>query len=240
MKARPDVALSNSTRRWLQTHRWMRLHVLLLALCCLAVLWGTAVGLRLWGVDSLALRYGVSTAVGYGVYLLLLRLWAAWLLRREADLASEVGNGFDALELGVDVGLDVAQGLAGGLDGLGSAVGAAAEAEEAALVLVPLAVVVTVVLGLAFLLGTGVLALFGVEVLLGVSVEVALASAAAGLAWRHQRDFSRQGWLACALSHTWPGALALCVAGVLMGVALDNWVPEAQSLPDAVRLLRVR
>ena len=213
----------------------MRLHVALIALLCLAALWGTSALLRSLGVEALALRYAASLAVGYAVYLLLLRLWAAYLLSRET------GDGADVLDV-AEMGVDLVQGAAGALDGAGSLVEAAAGADEAAVVLVPLALAlaITVALALAAVLGFGVTALFGVEVLLSVTVEVALASAAAGLAWRHQADVSRQGWLDTALSHTWKGALALWVAGVLLGMAVDAWLPQANSLAEAVRLLAAR
>jgi hypothetical protein len=217
-----------STRRWLQTHRWLRLHVGLIALCCLGCLWLSGALLRRAGVDALSLRFGLSLAVSYGVYLVLLRLWAAYLLSREdADLA-------DAAEIGWDVA-DLGAGADGGaFDALNLASGA----DEGALLLLPIATVIAMTLALAALLGTGVTLLFGVEVLMAVSVEVALAAFAAGLAWRHQRQFDRGGWLRCALRHTWAGALALLVAGVGLGAALDRWMPEAQSLPHAVRIWR--
>ena len=217
-----------STRRWLQARRWLRLHVGLIALCCLGCLWLSGALLRRAGVDALSLRFGLSLLVSYAAYLGLLRLWAAYLLsREEADIADTAEIAWDVADAGASAG-----GHA--LDALGLAAGA----DEGALLLLPLAAVITMALALAALLGTGVALLFGVEVLMAVSVEVALAAFAAGLAWRHQRRFDRGGWLRCALRHTWAGALALLVAGVGLGAALDRWVPEAQSLPHAVRLWR--
>lgn len=215
-----------STRRWLQTHRWLRLHVGLIALCCLGCLWLSGALLRWAGVDALSLRFGLSLAVSYVVYLGLLRLWAAYLLSRDdGDLADVAEVGMDVADAGARLGsrsLDAAD-LASGLD-------------EGALVLLPIAALIGMALALAALLGTGVTLLFGVEVLMAVSVEVALAAFAAGLAWRHQRQFDRGGWLRCALQHTWAGALAFIVAGVGLGAALDHWMPQAESLPHAVKL----
>ncbi len=216
-----------STRRWLKTHRWLRLHVGLIALCCLGCLWLSGALLRGAGVDTLSLRFGLSLAVCYVVYLGLLRLWAAWLLSREDDA-------LDAVEIGVDV-VDAGHGLG---DAAGPAIEAAGSLDEGALVLLPIVALVGMALALAALLGAGVTLLFGVEVLLAVSVEVALAAFAAGLAWRHQRQFERGGWLRCALRHTWAGALALLLAGVGLGAALDHWMPQAESLPHAVRIWR--
>ncbi|MFG6412680.1 hypothetical protein ACG02S_02085 [Roseateles sp. DC23W] len=212
----------------LRTQRWLRLHVGLIALCCLGCLWLSGALLRWAGVDALSLRFGLSLLFSYGVYLGLLRLWAAYLLGRgDADISDAAELGCEVAESGGSLGgraLDAAE-LAGGLD-------------EGALVLLPIAALVGMALALAALLGAGVTLLFGVEVLLAVSVEVALAAFAAGLAWRHQRQFERGGWLRCALRHTWAGALALGVAGVGLGAALDHWMPEAESLPHAVRIWR--
>jgi hypothetical protein len=226
--ARPSVERQIlSTRRWLQTHRWLRLHVGLIALCCLGCLWLSGTLLRWAGMDALSMRFGLSLAVCYAVYLGLLRLWAAYLLSREDDA-------LDAAEIAVDV-------ADAGHD-LGNAAGSAAEAvgslDEGALVLLPVMALIGMALALAALLGAGVTLLFGVEVLMAVSVEVALAAFAAGLAWRHQRQFERGGWLRCALRHTWAGALALMLAGVGLGAAIDRWMPQAQSLPHAVTIWR--
>lgn len=218
-----------STRRWLQSHRWLRLHVGLIALCCLGCLWLSGALLRGVGVDALSLRFGLSLAVSYAVYLGLLRLWAAYLLGREdADIADAAEIGWDVADAGASAG-----GRA--FDALDLAAGA----DEGALLLLPIAAVIAMALALAALLGTGVTLLFGVEVLMAVSVEVALAAFAAGLAWRHQRQFERGGWLRCALRHTWAGALAFLVAGIGLGAALDLWMPQAESLPHAVRLWRM-
>lgn len=217
------------TRRRLRTHRWLRLHVGLIGLCCLACLWLSGALLRKLGVDALSLRFGLSLAISYGAYLLLLRLWATYLLSRED------GDACDVLDIAVDVA--DAGGTLGNVTG--SILDAASGADEGALVLLPIAAVVSMVLVLAALLGTGVSLLFGVEVLMAVSVEVALAAFAAGLAYRHQRQFQRGGWLSCALRHTWAGALALLLAGIGLGAALDRWMPEAESLPHAVRIWRM-
>jgi hypothetical protein len=216
------------TRRWLQTHRWLRLHVGLIALCCLGCLWLSGALLRWAGVEALSLRFGLSLAVCYGIYLLLLRLWAAYLLSRE-DVAP-----LDAIEIGVDT-LDRSTRL--GSHSL-EALDLASNLDEGAVVLLPIAALIGMALALAALLGAGVSLLFGVEVLMAVSVEVALAAFAAGLAWRHQRQFDRGGWLRCALQHTWAGALAFLLAGVGLGAALDHWMPQAESLPHAVKLWR--
>lgn len=232
MRAPPSAYREGQrTRAWLQTHRWLRLHVALIALCCLGCLWLSGALLRVAGVESLALRFGLSLGVTYALYLGLLRLWAAYLLsRNEVD----AGDVVDVADLGLDIASTGARAGGHALD----VVDLAAGADEGAVVLLPIAAVVAMVLALAAVLGTGLTLLFGVEVLLAVSVEVALAALAGGMAWRHQRQFGHGDWLRCALQHTWAGALLMLALGVGLGAALDRWVPQAQSLPHAVQLWR--
>ena len=100
--------------------------------------------------------------------------------------------------------------------------------------MVPLAVVFGVAALIAGALGVAVFGLFGVEVLLGVAVEIAFASAGGALAYRARRE----GWLSHALTRTaWPMAVLLMLVALLGGV-IDFWLPGADSLPQAVRLLR--
>jgi hypothetical protein len=227
-----------STRRWLMTHRWLRLHAALIALCCLTCLWMLGAWMRHAGLQSLALRYAMGLAVCYAVYLGLLRLWAAYLLSREEGDAGDVVDGLDAFSSlrpsGSAEGAELAGDVAGGV------CEAASGLDEGAILLLPLLAALGMALALAALLGAGVSLLFGIEALLAVSVEVALSAFAAGLAWRHQRQFDRGGWLRCALAHTWRGALMLWCLGVALGAALDHWLPAAHSLPHAVQLLSGR
>ena len=73
------------TRARLQRERWLRVHVLLIALLTLGVLMATGLLLRLLGVESLGLRYGLALPLSYLAYLGLLRLWAGYLLGDEHD-----------------------------------------------------------------------------------------------------------------------------------------------------------
>lgn len=250
------------TRLRLRRERWLRLHVLLIALGSLAGLMAGGALLGGLGVESLALRYGLLLPLSYCLYLGLLRLWAGWLLSREegsadaldlADLASELplprrsgGRSETVLEAGgggdfggagasgdFEGGAVLGELAEGALKGGGEALGAL---DEGAVVLLPLAAVLAVGALLASLLGASIFMLFGVELLLAVAIEVALAGLAGGFAWRRQRE----GWLARALGHTWRSALGLLLLGVLLGAALDHWLPTARSLPHALELLRQR
>jgi hypothetical protein len=260
------------TRARLQRERWLRLHVLLIALLTLGTLMAAGILLRLVGVESLGLRYGLALPLSYLAYLGLLRLWAGYLIGDDRDgadagdllevvdmLPTPNGAGSAGVRLpriepggGGDFGgggasgsfadgtLDAGSALgdaAGELAGHTAKLGAAAlDSDEGAVVAVPLLVVLAIATLLMALLGLGVFALFGVDVLMAVALEVALAGLAGGFAWRRQRE----GWLQRALAHTWKPALAMLVLGVALGLLLDHWLPQADSLPHAIRLLSGR
>ncbi|WP_246099363.1 hypothetical protein [Methylibium rhizosphaerae] len=234
-----------ATRRDLRQRYWLRVHVFTIAALSLLALWLFSHSLMLLGVDSLAVRYGISLPLAYGWYLLLLRLWAEMLVRRDAPwdgLDVPVPDGAGAPAGGPSFGSGGGGDFGGGgadasfdaPDALPEAAGSLLDgADEGALVLVPLAVLVGAVLLLAGLLGAGVFMVFGVEVLLGVAVEVALAAVAGSFAYRGLAE----GWLFAALRHTWRGAAAALVLAVALGAAIDHWLPQARSFPHAVRLI---
>lgn len=220
----------------LQRRRWLRVHAFLLGLLCFLACWAISAALLRAGMTGLALRWSLALAGGYLVFLGLLWLWCRWLLSRgEADgdwplegadalLPSRRGGG--GVECG-DSGLEMGDLAEGALDVAGAA-------DEGALVAVPL----MVVLGIAALIASGlsvaVFGLFGVEVLLGVAVEIAFAAAGGALAFRARRE----GWLLHATGRTWRPMLALIVVAALLGAAIDHWLPQAGSLPQAIQLLR--
>lgn len=249
----------------LRERRWLRLHVLLIGLLSLAICWGVSRGLDAAGVDSLAWRPLLALWLSYPLYLGLMALWARWLLSHDdagldAGLDVDPGGGLaDAADVLVNAPGSVFRSGGGGDFGGGGAsasfdapvdtslnaagevfsqtvsktVGASFEADEAVVIAVPIAIVVGVALGLAFGLGLLVFGLFGVEVLLGVAVELAFASFGGALAWRARRE----GWLLHALRRTLLPMLALSVVTAAVGWALHHWVPEAHTVPQALRLL---
>lgn len=245
----------DATRHDLRQRYWLRVHVFTIATLCLLALWLFSHSLMLLGVDSLAVRYAIALPLAYGWYLLLLRIWAQMLLRRESPwdgVDVPVPDGGSPSAEGPSFGSGGGGDFGGGgadasfeaPDVLPEATGQAAEgacslldgADEGALVLVPLAVLVGAVLLIAGLLGAGVFMVFGVEVLLGVAVEVALAAVAGSWAYRGLAE----GWLFTALRHTWRGAIAALVLAVALGAAINHWLPEARSFPHAVRLVTSR
>lgn len=249
------------TRAQLRRERWLRWHVFLIAACTLAFLMSGGALLRWVGIEALAWRYALLLPLTYLIYLALLRLWAAYLLSRDdgsLDLADaltdlplprsgrgganhpfEAGGGGDFGGGGAsgdfgDLAGDAAGELAKGAAKVGGeALGAL---DEGVIVVVPLAALVAIIALLAGVLSAGILMVFGVEVLLAVAVEVALAAWAGGLAYKHR--YQRDGWLGRALAHTWRGALMMLVLGIALGAAIDHWLPGADSLPEALTMLR--
>jgi hypothetical protein len=71
--------------RSLQQRYSLRWHGVLIGSFTLLLMWCTSHVQMLLGVESLALRYSVTLSVGYLAYLLVLRAWAARLVRRDRD-----------------------------------------------------------------------------------------------------------------------------------------------------------
>lgn len=151
-----------------------------------------------------------------------------------ASFAEDAGANLAGSGTGIELPQGVGE-LAADVTGKTLKLGAEAlDSDESAVVVVPLLVVLAIGALLMTMLGLGIFALFGVDVLMGVALEVALAGLAGGFAWRRQRE----GWLSRALGQTWKAALAMVLLGVALGALLDHWVPQADSLPHAMRLLR--
>lgn len=248
-------ALESELVRHLRKRRVLWLHGWLMGLLTLGVTVGSSAWLRHLNVSSMALRYVLALGLGYVVYLLLLRVWAATLLRQSDDDKNSLdidpgvelpwpgrsgsspgswrsGGGGDFGGGGADGAFThVADADAGSL--LGDMVSGAAEAvggaDEGAIVIIP---VLAVVLGAGSLL----LLYFGSEALLAVALELAFAWTAARTAVRVERE----GWLTAALRLTWRPLLGALLAAAMLGGLLDVLLPQADTLPQAMALLRGR
>lgn len=80
-------------RRRLQQRHWLRLHAALTGGLSLAGMALLSLALLHAGMHSMALRYGVALASGYLLYLLLVRLWAECMLRRDWDVPDATSGG---------------------------------------------------------------------------------------------------------------------------------------------------
>ncbi|PIF92908.1 hypothetical protein CLU86_3858 [Acidovorax sp. 62] len=210
---------------------------------------------KLVGVHMLSVRYAITLTVGYGIYLLVLRWWAARLLDDEEEGADV--DGVDALNVALDVAdlaravprsggprmpevpsLGDAADVADAGKGLGELAGDALEglgsADEGAVVVIP--VVAIFLIGAAILAGAGALAMlfFSWDVLLAVAVELAFSVAAARVATRVERE----GWITAAVRLTWKPLLGALLCAVLLGATIDHFMPQVDSLPEAVRVLQ--
>lgn len=260
--------LSNwrSVRLWeahverdLRQRHWLRLHGLCIGTIVLGVMWSASYLQMLLGQNRLALRYLVTLGLGYLVYLLVLRIWAAMLVRREPshmDIGGDLpipGSGrtvdspFQELPIfrpggGGDFGGGGATGDFSGaaessdvLSGVATgAFEAAAGADEGAVVAIP--VVAIFLIGCALVLGAGSLLMlyFGWEALLTAAVELAFSYVSARTAVR----VVRQGWLSAAVRLTYKPMLGALMCAVLLGATIDHFVPGAHSLPQAIKLIR--
>lgn len=251
-------------RRQLQSRHWVRLHAWLTGLFTLAVMAALSAVLLHFGMHSMALRYGLVLAAGYGVYLLLVRLWAEAMLHRSWDLPVDLPwpggsasgeTGAQLSEAGAQLsgqgGSFAGAGASGGWDSGGEALGSAAEslAEGAGgvdlsagleavdadgVVLLP----VLLVFGLLLLALTGAGSLlwlmFGSELFLAVAVEVSFALLMA----RTLYVMEREGWLLVALRLSWKPVLGALLVTVALGWACDFFFPQADTLAQVVRALR--
>jgi len=243
----------------------LRVHGIAIGTLTLLVMWAASALLMRAGVDALAVRYAVALGVGYLAYLGILRLWAQRLLRRAEDEARDSGWA-DAADLLPDVPLprpssggapplrsggggDYAGGgssghfeapaEAGGTglgDLAGNALDVAGSADEGAVVVVPVVAVFLVVAAVLFGTGALVLVYFGSEALLAVAIEVAFSYASARTAVR----LAREGWLGAAVRLTWKPLLGALACALVLGIALDRFMPQVDSLPQAVRALAGR
>jgi hypothetical protein len=239
-------------RHWLWFHGWC------IGLLVLLLMWAAAHLQLLMGSDSLALRYLITLGVGYLGYLLVLRVWAGALVERDSpgldglgDLpvprsgkglesdapgpSMQTGGGGDFGGGGASGEFSVDNNAGEGLGDLASgALEAAGGADEGAVVVVP--VVAVFLIGVAVLFGAGSLLLlyFGWEALLTVAVELAFSYVSARTAVR----VVREGWLSAVLRLTWKPLLGALFCAVLLGAAIDYFIPSAHSLPHAFRIIK--
>lgn len=221
----------------------------------------TSAGLLQIGLRSMAWRYGLVGLVGYGVFLVGLRLWLTLHGRRRPKLE----DGVDALDLVPTPGADPSAasgdapefqfgggggfsggGSGGSLDAAGigevaspaevvSGVSGAADAADAVSALDEGAAVVIPVLLVGFI----VVGLVGVVTVLvgapGLLAELLLDGVIAGAAYRRLRQVPLQHWLHGAVRRTWKPMLALTLSLVAAGLLAQWLTPAADSIGDLLQ-----
>jgi hypothetical protein len=258
--------LEGRIERGLRQRHSLALHGGCIGLVTLGLMWGVSHLQMLAGVDSLALRYLVTLGTGYLGYQLVLRFWAATLVQRDGDvdgldglghvadvlsnvpvgggsgplpstpsLQSGQGGDFGGGGATGDFG-DVAESSSGLGDAASGALDAMGSADEGAIVVIP--VVAIFAIGAAVFLGAGSLLLlfFGWDVLLAVAVELAFSYVTARATVR----MVREGWMSAAVRLTWKPLIGAIVCAVALGAAIDHFIPAANSLPQAVKLIRAQ
>jgi hypothetical protein len=243
-------------RTYLERHHYPRL--VMGAVLVLGGLAGflTSAGLLEGGFRSMALRYGLAALVGYGVFLLGLRLWLTLHGRGRLnfqgvvdplDLVPGEGTGAAsgaASEFQFGGGGEFSGGGAGGtLDAAGlseaasasevmSAASGAADVADAVSAFDEGAAVVIPVVVIGFI----VVGLAGVVTVLagapGLFAELLLDGVIAGAAYRRLRQVTVQHWLEGALRRTWKPMVSLTITLVAAGLMAQWIAPAADSIGD--------
>jgi hypothetical protein len=223
----------------------LRTHGILIGTFTLLLMWGvSALQMHLLHVDSLAVRYFLTLGVGYLGYLLVLRWWARRLVEGrkadfdvdapDVDFGSGRGGGSQS-----HVSVGDAHGGGGGGDGsalsdvASGALEVAGAADEGAIIVVPVVAIFLICVAILFGAGSLVLLYFSWDALLAVAIEVAFSYVSARAAVR----VAREGWLMAAVRLTWKPLLGAVASAVILGALLDHFMPQVNSLPEAVRVL---
>jgi uncharacterized membrane protein YgcG len=254
--------------RELRQRHVLGVHGFLIGLTVLGVMWLTSfVQFAVFHSHSLALRYLITLGIGYVSYLIVVRIWAAALLRRESgsfDLPFD-GWGSGHSPAAPDVSASPGQMFSGGGGdfGGGGASGHFASADLPAADSVDLgsvagevasgavqvaaaadegAVVVVVPVVVVFLVGLAILFGAGASLFLyfgwDVLLAVAVEVAFSYVSGRTAVRVVREGWVSAAVRLTWKPLLGAILAAVLLGGLVDVFVPSANSLPQAIKAIR--
>ena len=224
----------------------LRTHGILIGSFTLLLMWGvSALQMHLLHVDSLAVRYFLTLGVGYLGYLLVLRWWAKRLVEeRGLDLNVDApdfefgggrgGGSHGHTSVGEAPGDGGGGGGGGGLSDIASgALDVAGGADEGAVVVIPVIAVFLICAAILFGAGSLVLLYFSWDALLAVAIEIAFSYVSARAAVR----VAREGWLMAAVRLTWKPLLGAVICAVALGALLDHFMPQVDSLSEAVRVL---
>jgi hypothetical protein len=233
MRTRESLVADVRTRFIAQ--RNPRLQILLIVAASGGVAFLASMGLLRAGLTHMGVRYPIAALVGYAAFLALIRIWIAWQ-RRSLDLpldgldvgpARGAGGGSDWFGGGRSGGGGGGGHWDGSSHGVESGIDAGFNVDEAW----PL------VLAAVFALG-GVLALgyvvYAAPVLLA---EVALDAALVTTLYRKLRREDTRSWVESAFRGTWLAALTVVAMLTCAGIAIQWFLPEAESIGDVFRPL---
>ncbi len=221
----------------------LRTHGILIGSFTLLLMWGvSALQMHLLHVDSLAVRYFLTLGVGYLGYLLVLRWWAKRLVEERGldfdvdapDVEFGCGRGGGGSHGSTSSAEASSNGGGSGLSDIASgALDVAGGADEGAVVVVPVIAIFLICAAILFGAGSLVLLYFSWDALLAVAIEIAFSYVSARAAVR----VAREGWLMAAVRLTWKPLLGAVICAVALGALLDHFMPQVDSLPEAVRVL---
>jgi hypothetical protein len=214
--------------------RHPRLVILTFISCAGLAALGVSMALFRLGVDHIGFRYLLATVSGYGVFLLLIRIWI------ELHRPSRDGVDLDVPDLDI-VSTDAGAAFSGGSSGGGGASGHwggadipvvdldVPDVDEGWPVVVAIAVAAVVFLGAVFAI---LYVVYYAPVLLA---EVALDAALVTGLYRRLRKQDTGHWLWSAIRHTWKPATAVGVCLYVIGVVVQWAVPSARTIGDVLR-----
>lgn len=216
-----------------------RLVVLVFVVLAGLAAFGFSTALFRLGVEHMGYRYLAATAVGYGVFMLLLAMWIELQRRpdrrRDFDVVYLPGGLPDAGTTGVEF----SGGSSGGAGASGSWEGPdvadinvdldVVDADEAWPAVVAIAVAAVVLLG-------GLIALFYVVYYAPLLLaEVALDAALVTGIYRKLRKQDTRNWFGSAVRRTWQPALIIAACLFVIGVVVQWAMPNARTLGDVLR-----
>jgi hypothetical protein len=240
--------------RWLEGSFFLRLHMTLILGGTVLAGFAATVLLRFAGVDFLALRYALAVLGGYFAFLILIRLWLAYVgVARGLDLNADGLDGFSTR--GSTTGIEELGG--GGQFGGGGATGSWGEAPKTMAMPIEVApaprggggggggsksgwgldldgdglVVALLLIALVLaLLFVGIYFIYTAPALLS---EAAFEALLAGALARRARKIDRPGWAGAVWRATvWP-FLGILVLSAGLGWAVQRYCPEARQIRDA-------
>lgn len=235
----------NRFQRKLENDGFPRVQMSLLVFITSGIAFLTSYTLLSKGLNSMPIRYFIVCLVAYGVFLLLLWLW----LRTKAEDFIDLGDTGNLPQIDIlppNLDFNGGGGEFGGAGASGSiddspsigfmgndenpvieAIGAAGEAEEFALPLIVLIIIVTVVLSSVFVI-------YSAPILFAELMVDSLL--AAGL-YRKLKGTQTQHWLSTAIKRTiWP-FLITTVVSTISGYFLQLYEPTANSIGDILTII---
>jgi hypothetical protein len=206
-------------REWLEERFFLRIHMtLILGGTFLAGVVTTRMLMEA-GVNHLALRYLVAVGAAYFAFLILIRLWLAYV----GSGGKGYDFGSDALDLGEHV-LPAPRFKGSGSSGSWSDVSAGGDLDD-------LVVIVLLLLLVVCLCGFAIYFIYTAPALLS---EAAFEAALAATLARRTKNATSGGWMGSVFRATvWPFVVVLVLSG-LLGWAAQRNCPEALRLRDAL------